>query len=82
MRSLQGFELFGREITIVYGKGTSNIIPKLRGTFEAPVAAVPVSEQTDLQRSMFNAPPSAMPTKPVENGVPAAPATEEKWPQV
>ena len=78
MRSLQGFELFGREMTIVYGKGTSNIIAKLRGTFEPPTTTAAVSEQTELQRSIFNAPPSAMPSKPVENGLPAAPAGAEE----
>lgn len=73
MRALQGFDLFGKDMVIVYGKGLSNIIPKLRGTFEAPQMA-PVSESTDLQKSIFNAPPSGMPAKPVENGVGSAEA--------
>ena len=68
MRALQGFDLFGKEMVIVYGKGLSNIIPKLRGTFEPP-QAITASEATDLQKSIFNAPPSAIPAKPVENGV-------------
>lgn len=68
MRALQGFDFFGRELKIMYGKGQSNIIPKLRGTFEAPQATT-TSEATDLQRSIFNAPPSAIPAKPVENGI-------------
>jgi hypothetical protein len=54
---------------IVYGKGQSNIIPKLRGTFEPPTAAATgASEQTALQKSIFNAPPSAASGKPAENG--------------
>jgi U2 small nuclear ribonucleoprotein B'' len=88
MRALQGFDLFGKEMVsttqqsrkfthglqvIVYGKGLSNIIPKLRGTFEPP-QAIPTSEATDLQKSIFNAPSSAIPAKPVENGVKPAEA--------
>ena len=69
MRALQGFDLFGKEMIIVYGKGLSNIIPKLRGTFEAPQTTE--SQATDLQKSIFNAPPSAMASKPTENGVKA-----------
>ncbi|RMZ82808.1 hypothetical protein DV737_g1881, partial [Chaetothyriales sp. CBS 132003] len=72
MRSLQAFELFSKKMVIVYGRGTSNIIPKLRGTFEAPVATPPVSEQTALQQSIFNAPPGTVPPKPVGNGVSTA----------
>lgn len=53
---------------IAYAKGLSNIIPKLRGTFEPPQATT-TSEATDLQKSIFNAPPSGIPSKPVENGV-------------
>ena len=73
LRSLQGFELFGKELNIVYGKGTSNIIPKLRGTFEPTTAEAASTQQTDLQKSIFNAPPSGMPAKPIENGLPPAP---------
>ncbi|KPI45852.1 U2 small nuclear ribonucleoprotein B'' [Cyphellophora attinorum] len=71
MRTLQGFDFFGKELVIVYGKGQSNIIPKLRGTFDAAPAAA-TSEVTEAQKSIFNAPPSAIPSKPVENGVKAA----------
>ena len=39
------------EQAILYGKGQSNIIPKLRGTFEPPTSAAPTgSEQTALQK--------------------------------
>ncbi|KIW72142.1 hypothetical protein, variant [Phialophora macrospora] len=69
MRALQGFDFFGKEMAIVYGKGQSNIIPKLRGTFEpSTAAATGAVEQTALQKSIFNAPPSAASGKPAENG--------------
>lgn len=70
MRALQGFDFLDQEMEISYARGTSDIIPKLRGTFEAPVAAAPATESTELQRSIFNAPPSGMPAKPIENGIP------------
>lgn len=82
MRALQGFELFGKEMSIVYGKGQSHIIPKLRGTFEPPAAAAAPSQATELQKSIFNAPPHAIPSKPLENGVkPPAEATTAQVPQ-
>ncbi|ETI29175.1 hypothetical protein G647_01628 [Cladophialophora carrionii CBS 160.54] len=69
MRALQGFDFFGKEMAIAYGKGQSNIIPKLRGTFEPPTAAATgAPEQTALQKSIFNAPPGAATSTPVENG--------------
>lgn len=68
MRALQGFEIFDKKMVIAYGKGTSNIIHKLRGTFEPPTTQAPTTETTDLQKSIFNAPPSNMPAKPVSNG--------------
>jgi U2 small nuclear ribonucleoprotein B'' len=55
---------------IVYAKGQSQIIPKLRGTFEPPTAATGTVETTDLQKSIFNAPPSSVSTKLTEtNGL-------------
>lgn len=55
---------------IVYAKGQSQIIPKLRGTFEPPTAATGTTETTDLQKSIFNAPPSSVSTKLTEtNGL-------------
>jgi len=73
MRALQEFELFGKEMEISYAKGTSHIIPKLRGTFEPPTApGAPETESTELQKSIFNAPPSGMPTKPAANGLATA----------
>lgn len=43
---------------IVYAKGSSDIIAKLRGTYN-PTAAAAQGVSTDLQKSIFNAPPSA-----------------------
>jgi U2 small nuclear ribonucleoprotein B'' len=51
---------------IVYGKGQSHIVPKLRGTFEMLTAAQEATAATDLQKSIFNAPPGTVPSKPVE----------------
>jgi len=71
MRALQNFDFFGKEIEISYAKGTSQIIPKLRGTFEPPTAPAGAaqSESTELQKSIFNAPPSGIPAKPTTNGL-------------
>lgn len=71
MRALQGFEIFDKKMVIAYGKGTSSIIHKLRGTFEPPTAQAATNETTDLQKSIFNAPPSSIPAKPVSNGTEA-----------
>ncbi|KAJ9621108.1 uncharacterized protein PV06_05609 [Exophiala oligosperma] len=68
MRALQGFDFFGKEMVIVYGKGLSSIIPKLRGTFEPPSTGSGASETTALQKSIFNAPPSGLSDRPTENG--------------
>jgi U2 small nuclear ribonucleoprotein B'' len=81
MRALQNFEFLGKEMQIMYGKGQSQIIPKLRGAFEPPATAQTASEATDLQRSIFNAPPSSIPAKlavvnglkPNETGLPPPP---------
>ncbi|KAI9781437.1 MAG: U2 snRNP complex subunit msl1 [Geoglossum umbratile] len=61
MRALQGFNLFGKEMKISYAKGKSDTIAKLDGTFRMPTASVPAGavEATELQQSIFNAPPGA-----------------------
>lgn len=67
---------------IVYGKGQSHIIPRLRGTFEPPTATSGVSqEQTALQKSIFNAPPAAAQSKPTENGLKPADSATGNAPQ-
>ncbi len=55
---------------ILYGKGQSHIIAKLRGTFELPSTAPEATATTDLQKSIFNAPPGSVPSKPVESSFP------------
>lgn len=42
----------------MYAKGSSHVIAKLRGTYMA-TAAAPAGVSTDLQKSIFGAPPSA-----------------------
>jgi len=42
----------------VYAKGTSDIIAKLRGTYNVSTTAPAVTISTELQKSIFNAPPS------------------------
>ena len=59
---------------IVYGRGQSHVIGKLRGTFEMPSTATEATATTDLQKSIFNAPPGSVPSKPVGS-------TEVKPPQ-
>ena len=69
MRALQGFEFFGKEMVIAYGKGESKVFPKLRGTFAESTNAAPATEATEFQRSIFNAPPpSFAPGVPRVNG--------------
>ncbi|KAJ5130154.1 U1 small nuclear ribonucleoprotein A [Penicillium bovifimosum] len=64
MRALQGFEFFGKQMKIVYAKGSSHVIAKLRGTYVAPVDAGPAPVSTDLQKSIFSGPPGALPARP------------------
>ncbi|KAH8693528.1 hypothetical protein BGW36DRAFT_398853 [Talaromyces proteolyticus] len=61
MRALQGFDFCGKELAIAYAKGSSDVINKLRGTYVAPTtgANAPGAVSTDLQKSIFSAPPSA-----------------------
>ncbi|KAK3940052.1 U2 small nuclear ribonucleoprotein B [Diplogelasinospora grovesii] len=57
MRSLDGFEFFGREMKITYAKSKSNIISKLDGSFKPPATSAAAQVVvTDLQQSIFNAP--------------------------
>ncbi|KIX00417.1 uncharacterized protein Z518_10556 [Rhinocladiella mackenziei CBS 650.93] len=81
MRALQGFDLFGKEMVIVYAKGQSQIIPKLRGTFEPPAPVKSVPESTLPQKSIFDVPPGAgIPSKPIENGVKATETAPDNLP--
>ncbi|KAL8677787.1 MAG: hypothetical protein Q9224_006060 [Gallowayella concinna] len=62
MRALQGFDFFGKEMKIQYGKGKSDAIAKLDGTYRMPSTTVGQVTGTELQQSIFNAPPSAAST--------------------
>ncbi|PVH88217.1 RNA-binding domain-containing protein [Cadophora sp. DSE1049] len=68
MRALQGFELFGMQIQIQYAKSKSDVIAKLDGTFRMPSAAAGEVTATELQKSIFDAPPSAATTAPATGG--------------
>ncbi|KAI9797020.1 MAG: U2 snRNP complex subunit msl1 [Piccolia ochrophora] len=61
MRSLQSFDFFGKALNIQYAKTKSDAISKLDGTYRMPAAAAGAVTATDLQQSIFNAPPSAAP---------------------
>ncbi|KAG8525506.1 uncharacterized protein KY384_009150 [Bacidia gigantensis] len=62
MRSLQGFDFFGKQMTIRYAKGKSNAIAKLDGTYRMPMTAATTTVSTDLQQQIFGIPPSGLPT--------------------
>ncbi|KAF7544755.1 hypothetical protein G7Z17_g9708 [Cylindrodendrum hubeiense] len=73
MRSLEGQSFLGRDLKIQYAKSKSNFVAKLDGTFKMPSGSgAAVVEQTELQQSIFNAPPpgtaaasgSGLPAKP------------------
>ncbi|BCS24722.1 U2 snRNP complex subunit MSL1 [Aspergillus puulaauensis] len=68
IRALQGFEFFGKPMKIVYAKGTSDVIARLRGTYNIPVSAPGQTSNvsTDLQKSIFSGPPgsAALPPNP------------------
>ncbi|UZP32917.1 hypothetical protein NXS19_000733 [Fusarium pseudograminearum] len=60
MRSLEGQSFLGRDLKIQqYAKSKSNFVAKLDGTFKIPSmnAGAANVEQTELQQSIFNAPP-------------------------
>ncbi|MCJ1380981.1 U2 snRNP complex subunit msl1 [Xylographa soralifera] len=61
MRALQGFDFFGKEMKIQYAKGRSNVFTKLEGVYRPPTMAAPALGVTELQQSIFNAPPSSIP---------------------
>ncbi|KAL8874289.1 MAG: hypothetical protein Q9174_000369 [Haloplaca sp. 1 TL-2023] len=59
MRALQSFEFFGKTMKIQYGHGKSDTIAKLDGTYRMPSATTNQVTSTELQQSIFNAPPSS-----------------------
>ena len=62
---------------IQYAKGKSDTIAKLDGTYKMPIAAGTETTSTELQQSIFGAPPSSLltPVKPSTSGEKAAGAT-------
>ncbi|KAL4757057.1 U2 snRNP complex subunit MSL1 [Aspergillus foveolatus] len=83
MRALQGFEFFGKPMKIVYAKGSSDVIARLRGTYVAPVTApgqLP-TVSTDLQKSIFSGPPGATALPPKPSGEPNGTAQGVKRPR-
>ncbi|KAI5466325.1 hypothetical protein BGZ63DRAFT_129095 [Mariannaea sp. PMI_226] len=59
MRALDGQTFLGRELKIQYAKSKSHFVAKLDGTFKIPGSGSGAAnvEQTELQQSIFNAPP-------------------------
>ncbi len=49
---------------IQYAKGKSDTIAKLDGTYRMPVVAAGAVTSTELQQSIFNAPPSSLSAPP------------------
>ncbi|OOF96927.1 hypothetical protein ASPCADRAFT_205714 [Aspergillus carbonarius ITEM 5010] len=68
MRALQGVEFFGKQMKIVYAKSTSDVIARLRGTYNIPTTTTgqTAGASTELQKSIFSGPPgsAALPSKP------------------
>ena len=56
---------------IQYAKGRSNVFAKLEGVYRPPTIAAPALGATELQQSIFNAPPSSIATA-APTAVPAA----------
>ena len=52
---------------IQYAKGKSDTIAKLDGTYKMPVAAGNEVTTTELQQSIFGAPPSSLPAPPASS---------------
>ncbi|KAL9091628.1 MAG: hypothetical protein Q9165_004704 [Trypethelium subeluteriae] len=79
MRALQGFNFFEQDIEISYAKGKSHAIAKLDGTFKMPEAGAADVATSELQQSIFDAPPSTAqklttaPAPPAPEGLPQKP---------
>ncbi|CAD6575605.1 MAG: U2 snRNP complex subunit msl1 [Alectoria sarmentosa] len=79
MRALQGFDFFGKEMKIKYAKGKSDTIAKLDGTYRMLVAAGNEITTTQLQQSIFGAPPSSLPAPlPSVSGAQVTEASTDK----
>ncbi|MCJ1306492.1 U2 snRNP complex subunit msl1 [Agyrium rufum] len=65
MRSLQDFDFFGKPLKIQYAKDRSNVFARLDpDTYKKAPAKGSVATGTQLQQSVFNAPPSSTATVP------------------
>ncbi len=66
---------------IQYSKAKSDTLAKLDGTYRMPSAAAGAVTSTELQQSIFNAPPSAaaasLPPKPIGSLKPPAPSGDQ-----
>ncbi|KYK58600.1 hypothetical protein DCS_05617 [Drechmeria coniospora] len=88
MRHLDGRMFLGRKLKIEYARGKSHFVAKLDGTFKMPsVSGAATVEQTDLQRSIFDAPtagsapadgPSSKAAKAADEVMKDAEATEPR----
>ncbi|KAF4123431.1 RNA recognition motif [Geosmithia morbida] len=76
MRSLDGQQFLGRPLKIQYAKGKSLFVSKLDGTFKIPNMGTGAAEveQTELQQSIFNAPPPGAAKAAGGGGLPSKPA--------
>ncbi|POS75611.1 U2 small nuclear ribonucleoprotein B'' [Diaporthe helianthi] len=75
MRALDGFDFLGYQMKVLYAKSKSDVVAKLDGTFKIPTSANQQAEMTDLQQSIFNAPPpgTAATVPPAPSGLPTKP---------
>ncbi|EGX89934.1 Nucleotide-binding, alpha-beta plait [Cordyceps militaris CM01] len=62
MRTLDGEEFLGRAMKIQYAKSKSHFVSKIDGTLTLPTKGAAAPEQTELQQSIFNAPPAGTAT--------------------
>ncbi|MCJ1298378.1 U2 snRNP complex subunit msl1 [Hypocenomyce scalaris] len=84
MRALQGFDFFGKDMKIQYAKGKSDTIAKLDGTYRLATPATGAVTSTELQQSIFNAPPSTITTPPSSTATslkPSEPGTNGMKPE-
>ncbi|KAF2655361.1 RNA-binding domain-containing protein [Lophiostoma macrostomum CBS 122681] len=69
MRALQGFNIFGKDMSISYAKSKSDTLKKLDGTYQLPAKDLPSdgarAEQTDAQAAVFGSAPAPAKAKPV-----------------
>ncbi|KAI9664861.1 MAG: U2 snRNP complex subunit msl1 [Bathelium mastoideum] len=80
-QALNNFNFFGKDMKIEYAKGKSNTIAKLDGTFKMPETGAANVATSEVQQSIFDAPPSAAQkpaaaatTSIAPNGIPPKPS--------